>query len=53
MNLILVIGMTGQGKSPYILKMIEGKKCFVFDVNNEYGLKTKYPGQTPVNLLYL
>lgn len=50
MNLILVIGMTGQGKSPYILDLIKGKKCFVFDVNNEYGTRTKYPGQTPVNL---
>lgn len=50
MNLILIIGMTGQGKSPKILELIEGKKCFVYDVNNEYGKRTKYPGQTPVNL---
>lgn len=47
---ILVIGAPGQGKSPFIKSMIEGNRCFVFDVQNEYGAKTKYPGQTPLNL---
>lgn len=47
---ILVIGMTGQGKSPLIQSYIAGRKCFVFDVNNEYGYRTKYKGQKPVGL---
>jgi hypothetical protein len=50
MNLINVIGMTGQGKSPFIHEFIAGRRCFVNDVNNEYGRQTKYAGQTPINL---
>src|SRR6478752_3137009 len=50
MNTFLVIGAAGQGKSPFIQKMIEGKRCFVFDIQNEYGSKTKYPGQQAMNL---
>lgn len=33
----LVVGMTGQGKSHFTKKMITGKNCFVFDVQNEYN----------------
>jgi hypothetical protein len=47
---ILVIGMTGQGKSPFIQKYIEGRNCFVFDVQNEYGERPKYPGGRVFNL---
>lgn len=36
MNLITVIGATGQGKTTLVNKMIEGKNQYVFDVNNEY-----------------
>lgn len=50
MEMLLVIGAPGQGKSPFAQKMIEGNRCLVFDVNNEYGSRTKYPGQTPINL---
>lgn len=50
MYVITLIGATGQGKSPFIRNYISGKKCFVFDVQNEYGARTKYPGQKPVNL---
>ena len=47
---ILVVGMTGQGKSPFIQNYIAGRNCFVFDVGNEYGARTKYRGQTPLGL---
>lgn len=47
MYMYLVIGAPGQGKSPWAQKMIEGRQCLVFDVNNEYGTRTKYPGQQP------
>lgn len=50
MNTILVIGAAGQGKSPIIQKLIADKRCFVFDIQNEYGNRTKYGGQTPINL---
>lgn len=46
----LIIGAPGMGKSPYAQSMIQGRRCFVFDVNNEYGSRTKYPGQTAINL---
>lgn len=36
MNLILVVGSTGQGKSTFVKNTIKGKNCLVFDVNNEY-----------------
>jgi hypothetical protein len=48
MYLINVIGMTGQGKSPFIHEYISNRKCFVNDVNDEYGQRTKYEGQTPI-----
>lgn len=50
MNTYIVIGAPGMGKSPFIRKLIEGRRCFVFDVANEYGTRVKYEGQKPVNL---
>jgi hypothetical protein len=41
MYLILVIGATGQGKSPFVKKYLEGKNCLVFDIQNEYGERAK------------
>lgn len=38
MYCFIVIGMTGQGKSYFTKSYIDGKKCYVFDVNNEYDL---------------
>lgn len=32
----LVIGMTGEGKTSLVKKMVEGTNLFVFDVNNEW-----------------
>src|SRR6185436_9997457 len=46
----IVIGAPGQGKSPFVQKFIEGRRCFVFDIQNEYGQRTKYPGQRPIGL---
>jgi len=46
----IVIGAPGMGKSPFVRSLIEGRRCLVFDVANEYGTRVKYPGQTPVNL---
>lgn len=56
MNTYVIIGAPGQGKSEFVKKAIEdtstGKKrrCFVFDVQNEYGARTKYKGQKPLYL---
>jgi hypothetical protein len=50
MNTYVVIGAPGTGKTPYVRSLIEGNKCFVFDVQNEYGERTKYPGQTAIRL---
>lgn len=54
MNTIIVIGAPGEGKSEVIKQAITGnnadKACFVFDIQNEYGERTKYPGQTPIRL---
>ena len=36
MYLIPVIGHTGQGKTVWTKKFIEGKRQYIFDVNNEY-----------------
>lgn len=36
MYCILAVGMTGQGKSQFVKSYIKGRKCFVFDVQNEY-----------------
>lgn len=50
MTNIVIIGMTGEGKSEIPKEMIRGKSAFVFDQNNEYGKVTKYPGQIPLNM---
>jgi hypothetical protein len=50
MYLISIIGATQQGKSPFIRAYIKGKKCFVYDIQNEYGLRTKYGTGIPMNL---
>lgn len=50
MNTYIVIGAPGMGKSPFIRKLIEGRRCLVFDVANEYGDRVKYQGQQPVRL---
>jgi hypothetical protein len=50
MYLIVVIGATGQGKTPFVRKYINGKNCIVFDIQNEYGDKAKYEGQETLNL---
>lgn len=51
MNLYIVCGAPGMGKSPFIRKLIgDRNRCFVFDIANEYGQRTKYAGQVPVNL---
>jgi hypothetical protein len=38
MYCFIVIGMTGQGKSHFTKSYIQDRKCYVFDVNNEYEL---------------
>lgn len=57
MNLTLVIGAPGQGKTPFCKKLIGGsntgiasQNAWVFDINDEYGPRTKYPGQIATNL---
>lgn len=50
MYVILVIGGAKQGKTPFIKDYCKGGNCLVFDVQNEYGTKTKYPNQIPYNL---
>lgn len=50
MNLYNVIGAPGMGKSEFAKNLILGRRCLVFDVQNEYGTRTKYSGQTPLNL---
>ncbi|HEX7904834.1 MAG TPA: hypothetical protein VF487_13240 [Chitinophagaceae bacterium] len=37
MYCILSVGMTGQGKSKFVKDYISGKRCYVFDVQNEYS----------------
>lgn len=53
----IVTGAPGEGKTPFCKAMIGGadtgvepRRCFVFDINNEYGTRTKYRGQVPFNL---
>lgn len=50
MNTYIIIGAPGMGKSPIAQSFIKGNRCLVFDVNNEYGPRTKYAGQTPLAL---
>lgn len=37
MNLILIIGHTGQGKTTWVKDFLKGRKAYIFDVNNEYA----------------
>lgn len=46
-NLILVVGGTSSGKSPYVKNMIANKNCLVFDYQNEYGATNKYGEANP------
>lgn len=46
----IVIGAPGQGKSEWVKQAIQDKRCFVFDIQNEYGARTKYKGQKPLML---
>lgn len=46
----IVMGAPGMGKSPFAQAMIKDRRCLVFDINNEYGARTKYPGQIALNL---
>lgn len=46
----IVAGAPGQGKSEFVKQLIQGRRCFVFDVQNEYGSRTKYKGQKPLML---
>lgn len=50
MNQIILAGAPGQGKSEFIKNAIQGKRCLIFDFQNEYGQRTKYVGQTALNL---
>lgn len=36
MNLILLAGHTGQGKTTWVNRFLSGKRQYIFDVNNEY-----------------
>lgn len=44
------VGAPGEGKSEFVKDMIRGARSFVFDVNDEYGSRTKYKGQQPLML---
>lgn len=46
----IAVGAPGEGKSEWVKEFIRGKRSFVFDVNNEYGSRTKYQGQKPLLL---
>lgn len=48
MKTFIVIGAPGQGKSEWVKETIRNRRAFVFDVNNEYGGRTKYPNQKPL-----
>lgn len=51
MDAYIIIGAPGRGKTPFVRELIgTDRRCFVLDINNEYGARTKYPGQVPVML---
>jgi len=50
MYVIIIIGGAKQGKTPFIKDYCKESNLLVFDVQNEYGDKTKYPNQKPYNL---
>jgi hypothetical protein len=45
MKTFIVVGAPGQGKSEFVKEAIRPCRSWVFDVQNEYGMRTKYPGQ--------
>jgi hypothetical protein len=45
MKTFIVVGAPGQGKSEWVKNAIRERRSWVFDVQNEYGSRTKYPGQ--------
>lgn len=46
MNCIVIIGMTGEGKSEIVKSMIAGVPCFAFDVQDEYKDLSLNPADT-------
>ncbi len=36
MHALMIIGMTGQGKSDFVKSLVRGKKIHAFDINDEY-----------------
>jgi hypothetical protein len=51
MKTIIVIGMTGTGKSPWVRDYIGiDRACVINDIQNEYGNKPKYADQIPMRL---
>ena len=55
MYLILMIGHTGQGKTTKATELIKNKRCYIFDVNNEFknlpiDTGAVYPQMRNVNL---
>lgn len=50
MYVITVIGGAKQGKTPFIKDYCKSSNVLIFDVQNEYGEKTKYRGQSPYGL---
>lgn len=50
MYVIIVIGGAKQGKTPFIKEYCKESNLLVFDVQNEYGDRTKYPNQKPYGL---
>lgn len=50
MFVILVIGGAQQGKTPFIKDYCKDSNVLINDVQNEYGNRTKYPGQIPYGL---
>lgn len=49
MKTFIVPGGPGQGKSEWVKEIVRDRRAFVYDVNNEYGSRTKYKGQKPLN----
>lgn len=51
MNTIVVVGAPGQGKSEFVKKFIgKTRNTLINDIQDEYGMRTKYPGQIPIGL---
>lgn len=50
MYVITVIGGAKQGKTPFIKDYCKDSNILINDIQNEYGEKTKYPGQKPYGL---